>query len=179
MCILTWAQPCLELQGLRPVGQLVKLLTNLAQAKKTRFPQESKYECLWMTNWCVWTLATPASSVSQMFSAGDFSVQILPTHTTHSSFSRTPPDPSFIACVSVLFHFLAVSAQDPRIQACSCLLLLCGFFVPPFSTLPAPFQTPNTVRIKKDRIERKGKRSLNKVRGSKGGNVIIRLLPAD
>lgn len=127
-----------------------KAVTHLGQAEKTwqRFPQLSKYECLWMTDWCVQRLATPASFSSHIFAAGEFSVQILPTQTTPRSVSRTPPDPSFVVRRSVLVHFLDVSHQDPMIQACSSFATF-GFFLPPFFTLSLPFQTPNTDKRKK------------------------------
>jgi hypothetical protein len=41
-----------------------------------------------------------------------------------------------------------------------------------------PF-SPLTLDKREKRIERKGKRSLNKVRDQKRGDVIVRLLPAD
>jgi hypothetical protein len=55
---------------------------------------------------------------------------------------------------------------------------LCYFVVLLSSTLSHP-SSPLTVDKREKRIERKGKRSLNKVRDGKGSNIIFRLLPAD
>jgi hypothetical protein len=60
----------------------------------------------------------------------------------------------------------------------ACLWLLYRFYFPLFSI---PFFHPFNLLTpdkREERIERKVKRSLNKVRGVKGSNCIIRLLPA-
>jgi hypothetical protein len=62
-------------------------------------------------------------------------------------------------------------------------LLFCAiFFPPPFSTFfchPGNTITLDKRDLKKRRIEKKEKRSLNKVRDPKEGDVILRLLSVD
>jgi hypothetical protein len=60
------------------------------------------------------------------------------------------------------------------------VLLLCWFFfLLPFPTSFLPrFSLPNT-RYERNNVERKGTRSLYKVRGLNGGDVTVRLLPDD
>jgi hypothetical protein len=59
-------------------------------------------------------------------------------------------------------------------------LLLCGFFfLPPFSTPFLPHFNLLTLNKREKWIERREKRPQYKVRGEKGGDVIIKLLPAD
>ena len=61
-----------------------------------------------------------------------------------------------------------------------CLLLFCGFlFLFPFPTLFLLPCQPLTLDRREERMERKGKRSLNRVRGWKEGDIIFRLLCAD
>jgi hypothetical protein len=70
---------------------------------------------------------------------------------------------------------------QPLWKLVASLLLLYEFFFPLHSQ-PLVFNPFNPLTLDKrwnKRIERKGKRSLENVRGQKGDNTIVRLLPAD
>jgi hypothetical protein len=55
-------------------------------------------------------------------------------------------------------------------------LALCGTFSHPSLLFSHPSKLLILIREKREKIERKGRRTLNKVRDWKGGNIIIRLL---
>lgn len=60
------------------------------------------------------------------------------------------------------YHFAEKQVSGPL------ALLLCGFFLPPFST-----SQPLTPDKREKRMERKGKRPLNKVWGGKGVTLLL------
>lgn len=73
-----------------------------------------------------------------------------------------------------------VLEDDPLLKTRPGLLAtLWALFLSPFSTLFLLSFQPPTLNKRKKKIEGKGKRSLNKVRGQKGDDVIVRLLPVD
>lgn len=73
--------------------------------------------------------------------------------------------------------FKEISSTIPgtlkKASSCSCLWLLCGFFLPHFSTpFPYPFN-PLKLGRKKKRTHRGKERSLHKIRGQKVGDIIL------
>lgn len=66
--------------------------------------------------------------------------------------------------------------RNQRVMHVAGIWLLYGFFLLSFSILSPPFYPLTQER---NRIESKGKRSLNKARGQKVGDIIVGFLPAD